>query len=161
MTFIDDYSRCCVVYFMKHKSEVLEKFKEFEASTTNACGQNIGTLRSDNGGEYISKEFEDYLKSKGIRHELTVAYSPEQNGVAERMNRTLVEAARSIMNHAHMSQCMWAEAVYTAAYVRNRVPSTAFKLQTTPYELWYERKPTYSDMKVFGCVAYAHIPDEK
>ena len=89
VTFIDDYSRCCAVYFLMHKSEVLEKFKEFEAVTTNESSQRIGTLRTDNGGEYLSKEF----KAKGMRHEMTVAYSPEQNGVAERMNRTLMESA--------------------------------------------------------------------
>lgn len=81
VTFIDDYSRCCSVYFVQHKSEVLEKFKEFEAATTNDSGKAIGTLRTDNGGEYLSKEFEAYLKSQGIHHELTVPHCPEQNGV--------------------------------------------------------------------------------
>ncbi len=71
ITFRDDYSRCCTVYFMKKKSEVLEKFKEFEAATTNEAGRSMGTLRTDNGGEYLSREFEDYLKGKGIEHELT------------------------------------------------------------------------------------------
>ncbi len=71
VTFIDDYSRCCNVYFMKHKSEVLEKFKEFEAATASGSESRIGTLRSDNGGEYLSEEFKEYLKSKGKHHELT------------------------------------------------------------------------------------------
>ena len=71
------------MYFLKHKSQVLEKFKEFEADATSESGQRIGTLRTDNGGEYLSREFEAYLQSKGIRHEQTVAYSPQQNGVAE------------------------------------------------------------------------------
>ena len=90
VTFTDDYTRCCAVYFMKHKSEVFEKFKEFEAVTTNDARETIGTLRTDNGGEYLSTEFQNYLKEKGIRHELTVPHSPQQNGVAERINRTLV-----------------------------------------------------------------------
>ena len=72
MTFIDDYSRCCAVYFLRQKSEVLENFKEFEAITTSESDCKVETLGTDNGGEYVSKEFEDYLKSKGIRHELTV-----------------------------------------------------------------------------------------
>lgn len=110
VTFIDDYSRCCSVYFMRHKSEVLEKFKEFEAATTGSSGERIGTLRSDNGGEYISKEFEAYLKSKGINHQLTVPHSPEQNGVAERMNRTLMESARSMIAHARLPNRYWGEA---------------------------------------------------
>lgn len=100
VTFIDDYTRCCAVYFMKHKSEVFDKFEEFEAVTTNDIRETIGTLRTDNGGEYLSTEFQVYLKEKGIRHELTVPHSPQQNGVAERMNRTLVESARSMIVHA-------------------------------------------------------------
>ena len=159
VTFIDDYSRCCRVYFMRHKSEVFGKFKEFEAATTNDSGEQIGTLRSDNGGEYVSSEFEAYLKSKGIHHELTVPHSPEQNGVAERMNRTLMESARSMIAHAGLPNCYWAEAVATAAYLRNRVPTVAFKEKTTPYEQWYGRKPNLGHLKVFGCMAYAHIPD--
>ena len=86
VTFIDDYSRCCKVYFLKHKSEVFEKYKEFDVKVTNQCGYNIGTLRTDNGGEYLSKEFQAHLTSKGIRHELTIPHTPQQNGVAERMN---------------------------------------------------------------------------
>ena len=70
--FIDDYSRCCAVHFLKHKSEVLAKFKEFESITTNDCGYKIGALRTDNGGEYVSSEFQEYLKRKGIRHVLTI-----------------------------------------------------------------------------------------
>ncbi len=79
VTFIDNFSRCCAVYFIKEKSEVPEKFKEFELHTYNDCGLQVGTLRSDNGGEYLSKEFRAYLKSRIIRHELTVLYCPEQN----------------------------------------------------------------------------------
>ena len=77
-TFIDDYTRCCAVYFMKYKSEVLENFKEFEVTTTDA-GRTIGTLRTDNGGQYLSSAFQNYLKEKGIRRELTVPHSPQQN----------------------------------------------------------------------------------
>jgi len=69
VTFIDDYSRCVKVYFIRHKSEVLKKFKEFEAAATNEADCKIGTLRTDNGGEYMSSEFEEFLKSKGIKHE--------------------------------------------------------------------------------------------
>ena len=117
-TFIDDYLRCCNVYFFKHKSEVSEKFKEFEASITNESDIRIRTLRTDNGGEYLSGEFKEYLKSRGIRHELTVPYSPQQNGVAERMNRTLMESARAMIAHAGLPNSYWGEAVATAAYVR-------------------------------------------
>jgi hypothetical protein len=161
VTFIDDYSRCCKVYFMKRKSEVLEKFKEFEAGVTNESGKKIGTLRTDNGGEYVSNAFTNYLKSKGIHHELTIAHTPEQNGVAERMNRTLLESARAMIAHAELPNHYWAEAVAAAAYVCNRTTTTAIKENKTPYERWYGRKPRVSHLKVFGCVAYAHVPDSE
>ena len=119
----------------------------------------ISTLRTDNGGEYVSKEFEEFLKSKGIRHKLTVPYSPAQNGIAERLNRTLMESARTMIRFAKIPDSYWGEAVATAAYIRNRVPTSAFKERVSPYEKWYQRKPDLSHLRVFGCVAYAHIPD--
>ena len=76
VTFIDDYTRCCAVYFMKHKSEVLHKFKAFQVTTSNDAARAIGTLRMDNGGEYLSSAFQTYLKEKGTRNELTVPHSP-------------------------------------------------------------------------------------
>lgn len=80
VTFIDDYSRCCAVYILKNKSEVANKFKEYEARVFNDCGKRVGTLRSDNGGEYLSKEFRSYLKSKGIHQELTVPHPLSKTG---------------------------------------------------------------------------------
>lgn len=163
VTFIDDYSRCCQVHFMKHKSEVSEKFKEFAAVTQNECGNKIGTLRSDRGGEYQSEEFENYLKKEGIRHELSVTRCPQQNGVAERLNRTLVESARAMLSHAGLSNSYWAEAIATAVYIKNRTSTSAFKAKKqkmTPYEKWYGKRPNISHLRVFGCSAFAHIPDE-
>ena len=159
VTFIDDYTHCCAVYFLKYKSEVLEKFRDFEALVTNQSGLKIGTLRTDNGGEYVSGEFEAYLKSKGIHHQLTVPHSPQQNGVAERMNRTVVESARSLIAHAGVPNGYWAEAVATAVYIRNRTPTSSIKQRVTPVELWSGKKPDVSHFKVFGCMAYAHIHD--
>ena len=144
---------------MKHKSEVFDKFQVFEVTTTNDAGRAIGTLRTDNGGEYLSSAFQNYLKERGIRHEFTVPHSPQQNGVSERMNRILVESARSMIAHAGLSNIFWAEAMSAAAYVRNRVPTTTLKERETPYERWYGRKPDVSHFRVFGCMAYAHVPD--
>ena len=117
VTFIDDYPRCCAVYFMKHESEVFDKFKEFEVTTTNAAGRAKGPLRTDNGGEYLSSAFQNYLKEKGTRHELTVPHSPQQNGVSERMNRTLVESASSMIAHAGLSIS------YLCSFLREKSPS--------------------------------------
>lgn len=102
--------------------------------TTNDCRERIGALRSDNGGEYLSDEFKEYLKLKGIYHELMVPYSPQQNGVAERINRTLMESARSMMSHAKLPDKYWAEAIATAAYLKNRTPTNAMKQDKTPFE---------------------------
>ena len=160
VTFIDDCSRYTHVYFIKHKDEVLEKFKEFVNLTANITGKQVKTLRSDNGGEYCSKSFDAYLKEKGIIHQTTVPYNPAQNGVAERMNRTIVEAARSMMSHSKMPMEFWAEAVNTAVYLRNRSPTTSLK-DITPYESLFNQKPDTSNLKVFGCLAFAHIPENQ
>ena len=103
-----------------------------------------------------SYEFSAYLKSKGIRHQLTVPHSPQQNGVPERMNRTLMESARSMLAHAGLPDRYWAEAVAAAAYVRNHTTTTTVK---TPYETWYGNHPNIQNLRVFGCIAYAHVPD--
>ena len=157
MTFIDDYSRCVTVYPITHKSEVLHKFKEWEAVVTNQVNCKIKTLRTDNGGEYMSAEIQNFLKEKGIHHETTVLHSPQQNGIAERMNRTLQEGALSMILHAGISKEFWAEAVCSTAYIRNRAITTATGVTT--YERWYGKKPDVSNFRVFDCTAYAHVPD--
>ena len=97
ITFIVDYSRKTWIYFLKAKSEVFEKFKEFKALIENLSDKKIKTLRSDNGGEYTSKEFEAFCKDAGIKRELTTPYNPQQNGVAERKNRTIMEAVKTMI----------------------------------------------------------------
>jgi len=104
----------------------------------------------------MSTEFEEFLKNKGIKHETSVVHSPQQNGVSERMNRSLVESVRAMIYHAGLSETFWAEAVHTAACTRNHVTTTATGL--TPYEHWYCRTADVSHLRVFGCTAYAHIP---
>ena len=158
VTFVDDYSRCVSVYFIKHKAEVFGKFKLFEAMVTKECGESIMKLRTDNGGEYTSKDFQTYLASKGIEHQLTVPHSPQQNGVAERQNRTLMESARAMLSHSNLPNKFWAEAVATAAYLRNRTTTCANEQQLTPFERWYGHKPDISHLRVFGCAAYCHVP---
>ena len=107
----------------------------------------------------MSTDFYEYLRQRGITHELTIAHTPEQNGVAERMNRTLIECARTMLSHAGLPKSFWGEAVNTAAYIRNRTSSTAFNdCTTTPYERWHGKKPDVSNLRVFGCVAYGGIP---
>ena len=160
VSFIDDFSRFTKVYFIMQKSEVLVKFKEFVNFVKNQFGKTVKVLRSDNGGEYKSRLFADYLKEEGVIHQTTVPENPAQNGTAERMNRTIVETARSMMCHAKVPQKFWAEAVNTAVYLRNRSPTTSLN-GTTPYESWYGVKPDVSNLKVFGCVAFVHVEKNK
>ena len=138
VTFIDDKSRFTAIYFMKTKDQVLQKFKEFEAMSTNVTGKKIKAvtasdstakriknLRSDNGGEYSLKEFDDFLTSKGIAKQRSIPRTPQQNGVAERMNITIQETARSMLHAAGLSDAFWGEAVATAVILRNRSPTVA------------------------------------
>lgn len=117
-------------------------------------------FRTDNGGEYtcISKEFQLYLTSKGIEHQQTVPQSPQQNGTAERLNRTFVESARAMLSHSNLPNEFRAEAVATATYLRNRIITSANEEQLTPFEKWYGYKPDISHLKVLGYAAYGHIP---
>jgi hypothetical protein len=117
-------------------------------------------FRFDNGGEYISKGFQGFLKAHGIEKQTSTPYRPQQNGVAERANHTLVEMARSMLHAQNLKKSLWAEAVVNAAYTRNRCPSRALP-SITPEEAWTGRKPCISHMRVFGCIVYAMVPNEK
>ena len=158
IAFTDDYSRYCKIYFLKKKSEALVKFKEFKASVENEFEMKIKALRADRGGEYLSNELQYFLKECGIRSEFIAAYSPQKNGVSESLNRMLVEAARSMLSHAGLSNAYWAEAMATATYLRNCMVSTPLKAGETPYLLWY--KPNVEHIRVFCCIVYSHIPSE-
>ncbi|PNF37230.1 Retrovirus-related Pol polyprotein from transposon TNT 1-94 [Cryptotermes secundus] len=159
LTFTDEFSRKVFVYFIKSKSEVFTVFCNFKALVENQVGKTIKALRTDNGGEYISKHFSDYLEQNGIEHHVTVPYNPQQNGLAERVNRSLCEMARCLMSEAKCNKRMWAEAINTATYIKNRVPHKAL-INKTPQECWSGEKTNVSHFKVFGCVAYMHVPKE-
>lgn len=160
MTFIDDYSKKVYVYFLRYKSEALEKFKEFKHEVENQLDAHIKILRTDNGLEYVNKGFSDFLKGAGIIHQTTTPYTPEQNGTAERMNRTLVERAKCMLLNANLSKQYWADAIHTAAYVINRSPTQSLSFKT-PEEKWTGQKPNVNHMRIFGCEAMVHLPKEK
>uniref|UniRef100_A0A0A9YFM0 Retrovirus-related Pol polyprotein from transposon TNT 1-94 n=1 Tax=Lygus hesperus TaxID=30085 RepID=A0A0A9YFM0_LYGHE len=159
-TILDDCSRKLFVYFLKTKDEVTPVFQEFQIMVENETGKSVKVLRTDNGGEYVNSRFEAYLKSKGIRHQLTVPYTPEQNGAAERAQRTVVERARTMMMDSKVDTRMWAEAVNTASYLYNRSPHKAIPGKT-PEEVWTKKKVDLKHLRIFGCVAYGHVPKEK
>jgi len=148
-TFIDDYSRWCDVFFLSKKSEILNVFKRFKAQAENLTGRKIKHLQTDNGAEYLTSEFNEFLKTNGIKRRLTIPHTPEQNGVSERKNRTLVETARCLMLQSNLPPSFWAEAVSTANYLRNRCPSKALG-GGTPFELWTGKRPKVSHCRRFG-----------
>ncbi|KAH9658981.1 hypothetical protein KPL70_023688 [Citrus sinensis] len=160
VSFIDDFSMKVWIYVLKHKGEALERFKEWITLIENQTDKKIKRLRTDNGLEYCSKEFEDFCKSKGITRHRTVTYTPQQNGIAERMNRTIIERVRCMLLNANLSKGFWAEAVTTAAYLINRSTSSALGFKT-PQELWSGKPPDLSNLRIFGCPAYAHIKQGK
>ena len=122
-------------------------------------GKSIKILQSDQGGEYKSGDFNKYCKDNGIVQQFTVPHTPQQNGVAERKNRTLVECARSMMKGKNLSNAFGAEAINTAVYLKNRSPTRCLD-SVTPFEALYGSKTAVNNLKVFGCKAFAHIPKE-
>lgn len=161
VSFIDDFSRRVWVYTMRHKDEVLEVFVKWKKATETQTGRKIKVLRSDNGGEYTSDPFLQVCQDEGIQRHFTVRMTPQQNGVAERMNRTLLEKVRCMLSNAGLGKAFWAEAVTYACFLINRLPSAALGGKT-PIEVWYG-KPAYDydSIHVFGCPAYYHVRDSK
>jgi hypothetical protein len=160
LTFIDDFSRCTWVYFLKLKSEVFDKFLAYKALVEKQSGHQIQRLRTDNGGEYVSNNFTSYCTTQGIQMQHTVPYTPQQNGVAERKNHTLKEMANCMIQSKGLSLQYWVEAINCANYIVNRTPTKALK-NITPDEAWTKIKPDVSHFRVFGSIAWAHILDEK
>jgi hypothetical protein len=160
VSFIDDCSRKTWIYFLKTKDEVFSKFKEFKALIENLYERKIKILRLDNGGEYTSKVFVNFCKDVGIKRELTTSYNPQQNSVAERKNRTILEAVKTMIHDQDLLMCLWAEAAMTVVYVQNRLSHSALGLKT-PEEIFTGKKPEVSHLKIFGCPMFIHIPKEK
>ncbi|KAE8706560.1 hypothetical protein F3Y22_tig00110392pilonHSYRG00195 [Hibiscus syriacus] len=153
VSFIDDYSGRCWVHPIKKKSDVFSTFKNFKARVELDSGNKIKCFRTDNGGEYTSEDFDDFCKKEGIKRQFTVMNTPQQNGVAERMNRTLLERTRAMLRDTVLEKSFWAEAVNTACYLVNRAPLTAIELKT-PMEMWTGKPADYSNLHVFGSIVY-------
>ena len=152
VTFTDDYSRYGYIYLLRRKSECFEKFKAFKAEMEKRHGKYIKTLRSDRGGEYISREFINFLSEQGITSQLSAPGMPQQNGVAERRNRTLMEMVRSMMSYSDLPISFWGHVIETAAYILNLVPSKSVPKTLT--ELWTGRKPSLKHVRMWGCPAH-------
>ena len=153
---IDDYSRYMWSILLKEKGEAFEKFKKFKAIVEQETKETIGTFRSDRGGEFTSNEFSSYCESNGIARQLTAPYSPQQNRVVERRNRTLLGMTRSILKHMDLPNYLWGEAIRHATYIINRVATRVLVLQT-PYEAYKGRKPNIEHVRIFGCIAHTKV----
>jgi hypothetical protein len=117
-------------------------------------------LRTDNNGEFSRKEFYQFFKHFGIACQNTTPYTPQQNGVVERMNGTLMDKVKRMLSGAELLQELWAEAVDTKKYMLSMSPSSVL-VDMTPYEVWSGKKPSVSHLKVFGCDAFVHAPKLK
>nr|GEW90530.1 retrovirus-related Pol polyprotein from transposon TNT 1-94 [Tanacetum cinerariifolium] len=159
MLFIDDYSRKTWVYFLKEKSYAFEAFKTFKAKVKKEKGLKIKSMRSDRGGEFLSKEFNKFCEDNGIQRFVTALYSPQQKGVVERKNRTILNMVRSMLKTKKMPKEFWAKAVDCAVYLLNRYPSKSLDNKTIQ-EAWNGLKPTVSHLRVFGSIAYVHVPSQ-
>lgn len=160
LTLTDDFSRKTFLYFLKEKSQVTKTFKLFKNAIENETDHRIKKLRTDNGTEYVNNELLNFCEESGILQQFTCTYTPEQNGVAERANRTIVERAKCMLYDAGLETRFWAEACNMAAHLMNRTVRSALNFKT-PEELWNGEKPDISHLKIFGTKVMVHTPKQK
>ncbi|RVW25377.1 Retrovirus-related Pol polyprotein from transposon TNT 1-94 [Vitis vinifera] len=162
VTFVDDHTRVTWVFLMKEKSEVGHIFQTFNRMVQNQFNSKIQVLKSDNAKEYFTSSLSTYLQNHGIIHISSCVDTPQQNGVAERKNRHLLEVARCLMFSSNVPNYFWGEAILTATYLINRMPSRVLTFQS-PRQLFLKQFPhthaASSDLplKVFGCTAFVHV----
>ena len=154
LLLVDDLSRYMWVVVLGSKGEAANAIKRAQASAEAECGRKLRVLRTDNGGEFTAAEFASYCADEGVQRHYSAPYSPQQNGVVERRNQTVVGMARALLKQRGMPATFWGEAVVTAVYILNRSPTKALDGRT-PYEAWHGRKPAVSHLRVFGCLAFA------
>ena len=157
LVIVDDYSRYTWVHIVTYKHEVQEVFKRFSSRASTNFGVKIKHIRSDNGTEFKNSGLDDYLDELGITHELSAPYTPQQNGVVERKNRTLVEMARTMLDEFKTPHRFWIDAIDTACHIINRVYLHKF-FKKTAYELLTDKKPNVSYFKVFGAKCWIRDP---
>ena len=153
LVIVDDYSRYSWVFFLSQKSDTFDTFKNFVMKVQNELELKIKIIRSDHGREFDNLDFGNLCNELGITHQFSAPRTPQQNGVAERKNRTLIDMSRTMLTENNLPGYFWAEAVSTACYVSNRalVRST---IKKTPYELIKGRKPNVAYFRAFGCRCY-------
>jgi hypothetical protein len=161
ITFIDDASRYWVVLPLQDKAGAFAAFKQFKALAENQLNCKIKALRDDKGGEYMSTEWESFCSANGIVRQHTVRAEPHQNGVAERANRTIMEAIISMLNESKLPGSFWWDALAAFVHVHNCSPTASNSNNLTPFELWHKSKPDVSHFRVFGCTSFVHVKKDK
>ena len=161
LSIIDDFSRFSFVYFLKQKSETFENFKKFRKLAENQLGRKIRAIKSDSGGEFISNEFKTFLNDKGVIIKRSAPYNKAQNGIIERLNRTLMVKARSMLFSGAHDKKWWGEAVASANFIRNHLYCKPIKC--SPSEIWfgyqkYEVARVLKKLRVWGCLCYVRTP---
>lgn len=170
ITFIDDFSRYGYVYLLHEKSQAVNAFEVYITEVERQLDRKVKIVRFDRGGEYYGRydglgrcprPFAKLLEKHGICAQYTMPGTPQQNGVVERRNRTLMDMVRSMLSNSALPKSLWMEALKTDVYLLNRVPSKS--VPKTPFELWTRRKPSLRHLHVWGCLAEARIynPQEK
>ena len=160
ISFIDDFSRKAWIYFLVEKSEALVIFKQYKSCVEKEIGSYIKCLHTDRGGEFTSQDFNEFCKENGIKRQLTAAYTPQQNRVAERKNQTIMNMVRSMLLEKKLPETFWPEAVNWTVHILNRSPTLAVK-NMTPEEAWSGVKPSVEHFRVFGCILHVHVLDIK
>ena len=158
ISFLEESTGLIDIEPLKYKDDALAAFKDYKALRERQSGCQLKVLHTDGGGEYMG-EFDDYLKENGITHEVTAPYSPEQNGKAERVNRTIMGPVRAILAQQKLPKSLWAEIAKAVVYLRNRSPIS--QGSTTAYENLKSEKPYLGHLRILGCRVWVHIPKEK
>lgn len=160
VVFKDEASCFRKVYFFREKNQVLSCFKKYLNEMQAKTEWKVCKFRSDNGTEFVGQDFKDFLIHRGIHYETSPAYRPQLNGIAEREMRTHQELGLSMIHSSDLPQFLWAEAINTACYLMNRVPNRK-STTTTPFEMWFGRKPSVSHLRIFGTTAFIPVPGVK
>ena len=157
VSFIDECSGYIVILPIAQKSDVAGKFRSFLAWYERKFDCSVKRLHSDGGGKYTG--LKSFLNDRGIEHSVSPTHSPNQNAIAERANRTIVECARTMLQHSGLPRRFWAEAVVHAAKIRNSFFCPADPSKTS-YEIMHGTKPDVAYFRVFGCLAWRHVPKD-
>jgi transposase InsO family protein len=158
--FIDDCSCKTWIYFLKTKDESFNRFQDFKNLVENQTGRHIRFFRTDNGKEFDSFKYDELYRASMIKRELTVPYNPQQNGFAERKNRTICEAARAMMYDQNLPLSLWAKAASIAVYIQNKCPHKTLEAKT-PEEVFTGIKPSVDHLSIFSSPVYVHIPKKE